>query len=116
MSAFLLAGLATCGACGAPLATVSTPTRRYVCAVGEQPACALVAYAADPIEELIGEAVQRALSQSGIDHAGLHWRAATIDRQRDVIALVAKSIVLRPSQAGYPGQLDPAAVEVAWST
>jgi hypothetical protein len=115
MSAFLLAGLATCGACGAPLATVSTPTRRYVCAVGEQPACAMVAYAADPIEELIREAVQQVLDHHGIVPAGRHWRATTTDRQREVVALLVKSVTLGPSQAGDPDQLDPGAVEVAWS-
>jgi hypothetical protein len=114
MTTFLLAGLATCGACNAPLATTTTPQRRYVCAVGEKPACAMVAHAADPTEELIREAVQQVLDYHGIVPAERYWQTTTIDRQREVIALLVESVVLGPSRTGDPDRLDPAAVEIAW--
>lgn len=57
---YLLAGLLRCSLCGSPLLSRPRPdgTRRYVCATGPGlPGCGNIAVLAEPVEDLVAEAV-----------------------------------------------------------
>ncbi len=111
----LLTDMLVCGSCDAPLATSSAPPRRYLCAVGDRPDCALVCCPVDQLDELIMR-----LAQQRLEHAGLiitssdPWRTATTQQRRELITGLVASVTLRPSHAAATGQLDPAAVLITW--
>ncbi len=117
----LLTGLIVCGACNAPLTSATTDahagqaSRRYVCASGEQPDCALVCCPADQLDDLIMRLAQQRLEHAGLILSGHPWRSATLDERRELITPLVTSVTLRPNQACASGQLDPAAVLITWS-
>jgi hypothetical protein len=114
----LLTGLIVCGACHAPLASaagghVNQP--RYVCAVGEQPDCALVCCPVEQLDDLIMRLAQQRLEDAGLILYGHQpWRTATTDERRELITGLVTCVILRPCQAVASGQLDPAAVLITW--
>ena len=113
----MLTGLVICRACNTPLAPAvdsHTDQPRYVCALGQQPDCAMVCCSADHLDDLIMRLAQQYLEHADLIVYPSPWPTATIEQRRELITPLVTSVTLRPSQAGAAGQLDPAAVSITW--
>ncbi len=113
----LLTGLIVCGACDAPLAPMVDGhgnQRRYVCATGKRPDCAIVCCPADQLDGLLTKLAVQRLEDAGLVHDGHVWRTATTDQRRELIASLVTFIILYPSRSNDPDKLDPAAVWITW--
>jgi len=83
-------------------ADIGHSSRRYVCATGEQPDCALVCCPADQLDDLIMRLAQQHLEHAGLILSGHPWRSATINERRELITPLVTSVTCAQTRHAPP--------------